>query len=143
MYICLQVVYFLSIVSLQIFLLTSNSPCYSCFSKVREGKEVFLRYCKILFATARRCESSRTSSEMELLGVRETSAGTRQDAKEEAKPGPVLCGFRKRTAPDAHIAKSSPFLSGDMHNERKFDAPFERYNSNLTNYRGSLILCKC
>jgi hypothetical protein len=76
-YIYLQVVYFLSIVHLQIFLLTSNSLCYSCFSNVQEGKDVFLRHCKILFATARRrCVSSRTSSEMELLGVRETSAGT-------------------------------------------------------------------
>lgn len=51
----------------------------------------------------------------------------RQDAKKETKPGPVLCGLRKRTAPDAQIAKSRPFLSGDMHSERKFDAPFERF----------------
>ncbi|XP_011022746.1 PREDICTED: uncharacterized protein LOC105124423 [Populus euphratica] len=64
--------------------------------------------------------------DIEIAASDEKPLPGRRDAKKEAKPGPVPCGFRKRTAPDAQIAKSSPFLSGDMHRERKFDTPFER-----------------
>jgi hypothetical protein len=138
-YIYLQVVYFLSIVHLQIFLLTSNSLCYCCFSEVQEGKDDFSGTARSslpqleedVWALERPRRWSCWGWEKPQLG--------HQDAKEETKPAGPVCGLRKRTVPDAQIAKSSPFLSGDMHNERKFETPFERYNSNLTNYRGSLI----